>query len=90
MSDLNVNGEKNELLINILKKLEAKYYLSGDGARNFLDIEKFYQNGLEIVYNKFKHPVYNQLHGEFVCNLSIIDIFFNCGVEKTKQYLNYD
>ena len=90
LSDLNVNGEKNELLINILNKLEAKYYLSGDGARNFLDIEKFYQNGLKIVFNKFKHPVYNQLHGEFVCNLSIIDIFFNCGVEKTKQYLNYD
>ena len=27
----------------------------------------------------YKHPIYNQLHGDFIPNLSIIDLLFNEG-----------
>ena len=90
LSELKIQGEKNKLLIKILKKLNARYYISGDGARDFLDIKQFNENGLKIIFNKFNHPVYKQLHGNFICNLSIIDILFNCGANKTKEYINYE
>jgi hypothetical protein len=34
-----------------------------------------------VDWQRFDHPVYPQLHGKFIPNLSCIDILFNCGPE---------
>ncbi len=87
LSELEVEGSKNELLINILKKTKYKTYLSGLGAKNFIDLKKFNNSGFSVVFNSFRHPVYDQLYDNFIIDLSIIDLLFNCGINRTKWFL---
>jgi len=47
-SDLNVKGQKSELLLSICKEVNAKSYLSGPFGKKYLDIELFQENNIEI------------------------------------------
>lgn len=80
-------GRKNELLVDILRKVDATHYLSGVGARDYFDPAPFSAAGIEVEWQAFKHPVYPQLHGEFVPFLSSIDMLFNCGIERSREIL---
>lgn len=86
-SSLNSKGKGNERLISILKSINATHYLSGQGARDYLKPELFKQKGIEVIWHEFKHPVYPQQFGEFVPCLSILDMLFNCGIEKSNQVI---
>lgn len=83
-SDLKVAGAKNEKLINLCKKVKADTYLSGLGAKSYLDEELFLKNNIKVNYQQFNNPIYKQLWGEFIPNLSIIDILFNCSTNNFK------
>ncbi len=85
LNKIDAKGNKSFLLINILKSLNGKVYVSGMGAKNFINMNEFEKNDLKVNFNNFKHPIYEQLHGKFICNLSIIDILFNCGIQSTKK-----
>lgn len=80
-------GHKNELLVDILRKVGATRYLSGVGARAYFDPCPFSDTGIEVVWQEFRHPVYPQLHGEFVPYLSSIDVLFNCGITESRKIL---
>lgn len=86
-SSLQPTGHKNELLVDILRKVGATHYLSGLGARDYFDPIPFTEAGIEVVWQDFKHPAYPQLHGEFIPYLSSIDLLFNCGVERSREIL---
>lgn len=89
-SDLNVEGDKNFFLINLIKKINGKIYLSGQGARNFIDFSKFKNSNLNIIWNTFEHPVYDQKYNGFVEGLSILDLLFNYGPDNVKDTLIYN
>ncbi|MCP4267745.1 MAG: WbqC family protein, partial [Candidatus Brocadiaceae bacterium] len=40
--------------------------------------------GIEIIFQDFKHPEYNQLFGNFEPYMSAIDLLFNCGDNSLK------
>jgi hypothetical protein len=80
-SDLNVDSESSALLVGITKHLGGHTYLTGTGARQYLDEKEFEASGINVEWQDFTHPVYEQAHGEFVPNLSSIDCLFNCGPE---------
>lgn len=86
-SDMQPNGRKNELLVDLLKKAGANRYLSGLGARNYYQPEPFLDAGIEVLWQQFIHPVYPQQFGEFIPYLSSIDLFFNCGIEPSREIL---
>lgn len=75
-SNLGVSGKKNDLLISQCKALGADTYLSGAGGKDYIDVERFGQEGLKVIFQDFQYPVYPQLWGEFVPNLSIVDYLF--------------
>jgi len=81
-SDLKVAGARNEKLIALCKAVGADTYLSGQGAKVYIDEKLFSQNNIKIVYQELSYPEYTQLWGEFIPNLSIIDYLFNCGTKK--------
>lgn len=85
--DLDVVGSKNELNVDILKKLDAKEYLSGIGARDFHNQQLFDEAGINVIWQDFKHPVYPQQFGEFIPYLSSIDMLFNCGIEESRRIM---
>lgn len=86
-SNLKTSKTKSERLAELLIQVEATHYLSGVGAKAYHDDEPFNKAGIEVVWQDFRHPVYPQLHGEFIPYLSSIDLLFNCGIEKSREIL---
>jgi hypothetical protein len=87
LSELNVEGFASELLVRACRAAGCDTYLSGDGARSYLDEEVFRAAGIRLVYHGFKHPTYNQLHGGFVEGLSSIDLLLNEGRDNAGRIL---
>lgn len=75
--EYNITGHKTEMLANMCKAVGASDYLSSPGE-TYVCREWLKSQGITHHYQKFEHPVYDQ-GGEFIPNLSIIDLLFNCG-----------
>ena len=79
-SDLDGKELKNtDLLIYLTKKVGGTSYLSGGGGRKYMEVEKFSQHGLSLNFLDFRRVDYRQQFGEFIPNLSIVDLLFNEG-----------
>jgi hypothetical protein len=78
-SELGIGGNRTERLLGILTSLGATVFYEGASGRNYIDEAIFAQHGIKIIYQEYVHPVYTQLHGEFIPYLSIIDLVFNQG-----------
>ncbi len=88
-SELNINGNSTDRLVNISKKIGAETYVSGIGGKEYMNEKMFETNNIKIEYQNFKCPTYKQVfNSEFIPNLSIIDLLFNIGpksLSKLKQ-----
>lgn len=78
-SKLNLKGHKTELVLNMCKKLGAEIYLFGILGKDYVKEEEFIRENIRIWFQDYEHPVYPQLYGDFLSNMSIIDLLFNCG-----------
>lgn len=78
-SRLNIQGQRSGKLLKICQFFDAELYLSGVAATTYLDVEIFTKNKISVEFQKYDHPVYNQLWGNFVPYLSVIDLLFNHG-----------
>jgi hypothetical protein len=78
-SALGVEGKKEELILNICKSVQAQEYLSGPDGRNYLNLGLWRENRVKVEFHDYLHPQYRQLHGEFLPQMSVIDLLFNCG-----------
>lgn len=87
-SEMNPAGSKNELLINLCKKVNASNYITGTGATEYLDDKMFKENGIKLEIILFDPKPYPQLFGDFIPNLCTIDFLFNKGVGNLDDYLN--
>lgn len=66
-------------LIAICQALGAESYLSGVGGKNYLDLRRFEEAGIQVLFQAFQCPHYPQRFGPFEPNLSMVDLLFNCG-----------
>jgi len=78
-SHLKVQGKADDLLVDICKELGADTYLSGPGGKEYMNLDKFKKQNINVVFQEFTHPVYVQQFPKkgFIPNLSIIDLLFN-------------
>jgi hypothetical protein len=76
--------EPSERLAAICESRGADTYLSGAGGRTYLDLVPFNKRGITVKFQAFNHPLYPQLYGDFIPNLSVLDLLFNCGPESLK------
>lgn len=85
-SELNTTGKSWELILNICLELNATTYISGIGAKTYLDEAKFKANNIDIIYIPPIRIEYDQAYPEigFAPNLSIADYIFNNG---TKDFI---
>jgi hypothetical protein len=88
-SELAIEGKRTERIIGILEKLEAKTYLSPQGAGEYLDLDDFInQTKIKLSYQEFKPPKYKQYrHDDYQSHLSIVDVVANIGWDEAKQYI---
>ena len=78
-SDYEFEGAKSDLVLDMCVKLGANLYMFGAQGRNYADNEKFRSCGVEPYFQQYNHPVYHQLYGAFLPNMSVIDLLFNEG-----------
>jgi len=87
--DYDKNIQKEELIVGILKSLNSDSitYLSGIGAKVYQEKKNFSKEGIELTYQDFDHPIYNQYKNknDFIAGLSALDILFNIGIEESKK-----
>ncbi|MBO8164294.1 MAG: WbqC family protein [Brevibacillus sp.] len=82
-----VTGEKSELVLNICKRLNARTYVSGMGARAYLNEDMFAKDDIQICYLESTPPTYKQFHGDFIPGLSMLDMMMNVEREDIERYL---
>lgn len=70
---------KTERLIEICRYFGANCLLEGDSGKNYINDTLFTNSGIQIEYHNYQHPVYRQLHGNFIPYLSVIDLLLNHG-----------
>lgn len=78
-STMQADGKKDELILDLCRWAGATTYLSGPLGRTYLREELFRDAGINIVYNDYDHPRYDQAHPGFEPNMSVIDLLFNHG-----------
>jgi len=78
-------GTRNDRNASICRFFGGTRYLSGSGARKYNDEAVFGALDIELAYSDFTHPVYEQINGPFIPNLSLLDAFFNLGFEETQH-----
>jgi hypothetical protein len=78
-SDLDLQGKKGDLILDLCEKLGAETYIFGAQGRNYADKSTFEKAGILPLFQDYKHPIYPQMHGSFVPHMSIIDLLFQCG-----------
>lgn len=90
-SKLNIATSGTQKIIDTVLRVGGTTYLSGEGQGSKRYVigqeKKFSKNGIKLKIQNFIHPTYSQLFGDFIPNLSIIDLIFNIGIKKTKEKL---
>ena len=79
---------KTERLISLCKQSGATYYLTGPAAKSYIDENLFKEAGIQLLYKKYNYIEYHQLYGEFIHNVSILDLIFNEGPRTTNYIWN--
>lgn len=77
--DLDLQGAKSELVLDMCKKMNADIYIFGEQGSGYADEASFEAAGVKPLFQDYNHPVYAQQQGDFVSHLSIVDLLFNCG-----------
>ena len=85
-SSLKSKGSKTERLIKIINELQGNCFYEGASGKNYLDELLFKKNNIDLKYQHFLPESYNQLYGDFISHLSIIDLILNVG-EKSYLYI---
>ena len=87
-SELNVSGKRTDLVLNICKFLGADRYVSSVGAEDYMlrdNAEQLFKTAdIQLDFLKYDSPVYPQLFGDFIPQLSFIDCLFNCGPDSSR------
>jgi hypothetical protein len=81
-----ITGIKTDRLIQILKNVGARHYISGPSARDYIEKQKFDEAGITLEYMEYNYPEYPQLYPPFDSYVTILDLLFMTG-KQAIQYL---
>ena len=68
----------------LLHRLGASSYLSGPSAVEYTDASLYAQHSMSLEFKSYDYSIYPQLWGEFLGQVSILDLLFNLGVNARK------
>ena len=82
-SELPASGRRGARVASLCGALGAREYVSPAGAADYLGEDRAYfeHAGVSVSLQRYAHPVYRQLHGEFVEKASALDLLFCEGPE---------
>ena len=84
-----IEAKNNDLVLGLCRVCGADVYLSGRGARAYMDDRSFAEKGIAVRYQEFSYPEYPQYRQSgFVPNLSALDPLFQCGIDGARRMFN--
>tara|TARA_B100000959_G_C14988557_1_gene626683 strand:+ start:2547 stop:3260 length:714 start_codon:yes stop_codon:yes gene_type:complete len=96
-SSLNTLEKKDKLILEILEIIESKNYYTPAGSVKYLNKNKeFAEKNVNVFLQEYQCQKYNQLHGDFIDYLSVLDLIMNEGpnskniILSGKKYKKYD
>ena len=78
-SAMGVEGTGSARVLAVCEALGAERYVTGHGAREYLNHESFEAAGIRVEYLDYQKREYPQLHGAFTPFVSALDLAANCG-----------
>ena len=75
--------QKDDMIIDTMKRVSGTHFLSGDGAKTYIQPQEYEKNDIVLEFQDFKPHSYDQAFPGFVPYLSAIDLLFNTGKLKT-------
>lgn len=87
-SSYSLKSTSTERLIDLVKLNNCHHYISGEGAKSYLNTTKFLKENIEITFHKTNIKSYKQNSNSFHSGLSIIDLLMNEGLIKSKKIIN--
>ena len=87
-SDLQVQGKKSHLVLDICKQLNANELLANSGSKDYLEKDKeiFGKEDIKLSYHDYKQPRYQQKGKIFLEHLSVLDLLFS-ELENSKNFI---
>ena len=77
--DYEFKGEKSSLVLDMCRQLGATEYIFGGEGEKYADKAAFRAADIVPHFQKYEHPVYAQLYGEFVPRMSVLDLLMMAG-----------
>lgn len=75
-------------IISICEHLGVTQYVNLPGGKSLYNRTSFAERGIQLSFIKSKEILYDQFGGDFVSNLSIIDVLMFNNKDKCSRYLN--
>ena len=78
-SEVGFTGVKSDLVLEHGVRYNADIVLTGMYGKDYIDVQKFENRGIKVVFQDYNHPIYEQrVPGEFF-HLSFVDLLFIYG-----------
>ncbi len=78
-ASLGVAGAGSRRVLDIVRLLDGNRYVTGHGAKNYLDHHLFEEAAIDVEYMEYRCHSYPQLHGDFTPFVSTLDLIANLG-----------
>lgn len=78
-SEFGFTSKSTERLVDLVSSIGGDVYLSGPMGKDYLDMQLFEKKDIEVVFQDFRHPIYQQQYNGFEPYMSAIDLLFNIG-----------
>ncbi|MBU2574937.1 MAG: WbqC family protein [Elusimicrobia bacterium] len=83
-SEFKLASASTQRLVDLCSAAGADEYLSGAGAREYLDEELFVKSRIRLSWQDFNPLPYPQAFEGFMPDLSALDLLLNCGPDSVK------
>jgi hypothetical protein len=82
---LELGGAGSQRVLDIVKAVGGTTYITGHGARNYLDHAAFESAGVAVQYMRYQCKPYPQSWGDFNPYVTGLDLIANCGLAGLDQ-----
>lgn len=84
-SEMNIPGSATERLVDMVTSVGGTSYLTGHGARHYMDHERFGRHGVGVFYMDYHITPYPQKFGDFTPYVTILDLIAHTGPEAARH-----